>query len=638
MPIIAQVGRKALSAKCAISLVYLVLVIGAVTMVYPFLLMLATSVCNEVDYQELRIVPRYLLDDEALFVKYVNTKYGYYLDERGRNIQNLNCCYKSEFPNFRLMGAITTSIWDNQGQRQECLVDTSRSELRQRALDWREFRDGLPEIYHVRCFEEELAGRYHEFLAQRFAGDVGAMNRLYQLESPRFGLAPLPYEAPLRREWEAEETSRYVEWRHFYQGLTTRFRNPVASEKKYIEWLRQRYRTIDALNTAHDVSIERFEDTVFPSSLSLTNKQQADDWELFVRSSWPFRFLRVAGCEAEYRQFLTGHYQADVERMNRKCGTRYRTFDDVPLSETQPPPGEQRTTWNIFVQRVCPAKSLRIDSVETRWRAFVETKYRTVTALNAAHGLALRNFESIPLPYRELDRLEMGEREGEVFRSFVFGNYAKVLDFMALHGRAVFNTFLLCALAILTSLTVNPLCAYALSRFKPAYGYKVLLLLLATMAFPAEVAMIPNFVLLRQLDLLNTFAALVLPGMASGYSIFLLKGFFDSLPREIYEAATIDGAGEMRMFFQITLPLCKPIFAVLGLWAFTGAYGGFMWAFIICQKPDMWTIMVYLYQFQQGSPEYLVMAALTLASLPTLLVFVFCQNIIMRGIVIPVMK
>jgi multiple sugar transport system permease protein len=160
------------------------------------------------------------------------------------------------------------------------------------------------------------------------------------------------------------------------------------------------------------------------------------------------------------------------------------------------------------------------------------------------------------------------------------------------------------------------------------------------MAFPAEVAMIPGFLLLRDLNLLNTFGALVLPGLANGYSIFLLKGFFDSVPRELYEAADIDGAGELTKFWRITFPMSKPILAVIALNAFKMSYGGFMWAFLTCQDPKMWTIMVWLYDFQSryASEPGMCMAAFALASLPTLLVFLFCQKIIMRGIVIPTMK
>jgi multiple sugar transport system permease protein len=152
------------------------------------------------------------------------------------------------------------------------------------------------------------------------------------------------------------------------------------------------------------------------------------------------------------------------------------------------------------------------------------------------------------------------------------------------------------------------------------------------MAFPAEIAMIPAFLLLKQLNLLNTYLALILPNLVNGFYVFLLKGFFDSLPQELFEVAELEGASEARVFLTVVIPLCLPIFAVIALFAFTFAYGSFMWAFIVCQNPELWTIMVFLYELQMYNPEYLVMTALTLASLPPLIVFILAQRIIMRGI------
>ena len=153
---------------------------------------------------------------------------------------------------------------------------------------------------------------------------------------------------------------------------------------------------------------------------------------------------------------------------------------------------------------------------------------------------------------------------------------------------------------------------------------------------PFAAILIPLYFMVRGMGMLNTYWALILPGMASGFSIFLLKGFFDSLPKELYDAAAIDGASEMRIFYQITVPMAKPVLAYLALGAFTGAYGAFMYALIVCQNQRMWTIMVWLYEMQLWAPAYVQMAAFALASIPTLLVFIFAQNIIMRGIVLPV--
>ncbi|MDP7400107.1 MAG: ABC transporter permease subunit, partial [Lentisphaeria bacterium] len=115
----------------------------------------------------------------------------------------------------------------------------------------------------------------------------------------------------------------------------------------------------------------------------------------------------------------------------------------------------------------------------------------------------------------------------------------------------------------------------------------------------------------------------------------LLKGFFDSLPRELYESAEIDGASEWRMFWQITMSLSKPILSVVALQAFTVAYSNFMFALLICQDESMWTLMVWLYQLTTRSGDGVMYAALLIAAIPTFLIFAFCQNIIMRGIVVP---
>jgi multiple sugar transport system permease protein len=158
------------------------------------------------------------------------------------------------------------------------------------------------------------------------------------------------------------------------------------------------------------------------------------------------------------------------------------------------------------------------------------------------------------------------------------------------------------------------------------------------MTFPPMVTMIPNYLLMKDIGFLNTFYALIIPGMANGYSIFLLKGFFDSLPRELYEAADIDAASEFHKFWHIAMSLSKPILAVIALGAFNGAYSNFMFAVVLCPDEKMWTLMVWLVQMQAFSSRGAMMASLVLSAIPTLVVFIFAQNIILRGIVLPVEK
>ncbi|MEI6423384.1 MAG: carbohydrate ABC transporter permease, partial [Lentisphaerota bacterium] len=230
--------------------------------------------------------------------------------------------------------------------------------------------------------------------------------------------------------------------------------------------------------------------------------------------------------------------------------------------------------------------------------------------------------------------------EWRYFLNDIAKNYAAVYDYMVVRGDAFLNTVIYIAICIILSLTINPMAAYALSRFRLKWGEQILLFLLATMAFPGAVTAIPSFLLLRDLQLLNTFYALFLPGLANGMAIFILKCFFDGLPRELYEAATIDGAAEWQIFLHISLPMVTPILAINALSAFIGAYNSWEWALIVCQKESYWTIAVWLYQLSQTLRDqpFVIMAGFVAASIPTALVFIFCQKIILRGIVIPSMK
>jgi len=287
---------------------------------------------------------------------------------------------------------------------------------------------------------------------------------------------------------------------------------------------------------------------------------------------------------------------------------------------------------------IFPTEVLVVHSIDFMFRDHLRDTYRTIEEVNRELGTAYAAFEDIRLPQRDWHYLDFLKHRRAIAWEFATRNYKTVIEYIVIHGRGLINTVIYCAMAIFFALLVNPLAAYALSRYSMPGAYKILLFLMLTMAFPVMVTQIPSFLMMRQFGMLNTFWALVLPTVANGYFIFLLKGFFDSLPRELYESATLDGANEWIMFWIITMNLSKPILAVIALTAFTGAYTNFMFAFIICQDEKMWTLMVWLYQLQQRSGDGVMYASLIIAAIPTFLIFLFCQNIIMRGIVVPMEK
>ena len=628
MAIIPTVGRRNWSVRLLIVGIYSILTLGGITMVYPFLVMLSTAVKSSVDVNDYKVLPTYSYSDGALFSKYAEMKFS-------GDIDQINGYYRADFAKLENVSAPQTRPLTGG---QKALV-----------RDWNEFIKTLPIAYKQANYlpipgtshcPSRLLDAYRAFLRDRFKYDIGALNKLYLEENIGFETVFAPFERTSQREWKPEETAKMREWLKFEQSLPSDFLRVAGCDPAYATFLKEnKYEDdIAKLNAAYGTSYKSFHDIHFSPALPANPKERAD-WEEFARTMLPFRFMKVTEEAAPgYRTFLSKRYLGNIGEYNRVYRTSLTSFGQIPLPKDMPQQGTPLTDWMEFISGSAPITAIRATNSENLFRDFVIAKYGSPSAASKTYGLNLRDIRDLPAPHALADWAFVLGNHKFLRKHFLTRNYATVIGYMLLHGRAVFNTFIFCTAVIITHLIVNPCCAYALSRYNLRYAYKVLLFLLATMAFPAEVAAIPNFLLLKQLHLLNTFWALILPGMASGYFIFLLKGFFDSLPKELYEAGIIDGASEPRMFWQITVPLSKPIFAVIALGAFTSAYGAFMFAFLVCQNSKMWTMMVWLYELQILAPKYITMSALTLTAIPTLLIFVFCQNIIMRGIILPSFK
>ena len=348
-----------------------------------------------------------------------------------------------------------------------------------------------------------------------------------------------------------------------------------------------------------------------------------------------------------FRAVFLPRIHGGIESYNAKYGTSYSSFEEVPFGSRAPQNG--LGDWLLFVSKILrPDFVVLTEAGRERASAFQVSKDEFIRTLAKPEELCVVSVDTlfqswalesghgdVRIPQAALDEIAFQKSKWVWTRHFLTMNYLHVFDEILLHGRAISNTLVLVLLCVGGALIVNPLAAYALSRFKLRQGYMILVFCLATIAFPAEVTMIPVFLQMREFHLLNTFGALVLPGLANGFSIFLLKGFFDSLPKELYEAAEIDGASEWTMFWQITMSLSRPILAVIALGAFSSAYGTFFYALILAPDPKIWTIMVYIYELRMTVDAPVVYASLILTALPTLLVFVFCQNVILRGIVVP---
>ena len=498
---------------------------------------------------------------------------------------------------------------------------------------------------------------WQKHLEALFNESMDALNIAFDTDYAAFEDIPLPPPdapgselVPLWREFLAAGVlpPEAVALGHFWAPQAGAF--PVQL-RAFRNHLRGKYGTLAALNAALGTDFDAWYAVfiqppayLFPHALPGATPLAAE-FDAFKLTA-PAWCQTVLSAEGFFRKlYLKPRYSKDIAAYNAAHGTSYASYVDVPLPQRLPaaakPPEQQ--DWRDFTQTTLSplwVKNGVLDTPETRWRAWLAAKAR----LEGRGSRSELENPASPVP-RPLALPQLAHHadlfrahKAEIRRELLVRNYRTVLDYILFHGRGIVNTAVYCTLAVLLALLVNPLAAYALSRFRPARGPQILLFLMLTMAFPHMVTQIPVFVLLRQFGLLNTFAALLLPGMASGYSIFLLKGFFDSLPRDLYESAQLDGAGEWTLFWQITMRLSAPILSVIALQAFSVAYANFMYALLICQDPKMWTLMVWLYQLQQRSGPGVLQASLLLAALPTLAVFLACQRVLLRGIVVPVEK
>jgi multiple sugar transport system permease protein len=217
---------------------------------------------------------------------------------------------------------------------------------------------------------------------------------------------------------------------------------------------------------------------------------------------------------------------------------------------------------------------------------------------------------------------------------------APTLDnFRTLFGRAGMGRYFLNSLGVATALTlasglINVMAGYAFAKLRFRGRERLFAGLLTTLVIPAQVAMMPLFLLLKSLGLVNTFAGVVVPGLAGVFGIFLVRQYAMSLPDDLLEAARMDGAGEWRIFTLVVLPLLKPILVTLGLFTFLGSWNDFLWPLIVLTEGQHHTLPVALAALarERVQDNELMMAGSVVTVLPVLALFLALQRYYIQGL------
>jgi multiple sugar transport system permease protein len=213
------------------------------------------------------------------------------------------------------------------------------------------------------------------------------------------------------------------------------------------------------------------------------------------------------------------------------------------------------------------------------------------------------------------------------------GNFAEAWNYLPF-GRFILNTIFVASVGTAITLVASALSGYAFARLNFRYRGGLFVLYLSTLIVPQEVIVIPMFLVMKQLDWVNSYKALILPWAFTAFGTFLLRQFFLTVPRELEEAAKLDGCGHLRILTRIFTPIASPAFAVLAVFTFIGYWNSFLWPLIIVNDTDKMTVPLGLQLFlgQQGQRWELLMAASTIAMIPTIALVLGLQRYLVKGI------
>ncbi|RRQ73572.1 ABC transporter permease [Streptomyces griseofuscus] len=216
------------------------------------------------------------------------------------------------------------------------------------------------------------------------------------------------------------------------------------------------------------------------------------------------------------------------------------------------------------------------------------------------------------------------------------GAYTDAWDLMQL-PQHLWNTLVQAAGAWALQLVFCTAAAYALSKLRPAFGKVVLGGILATLMVPAQALVVPKYLTVADLPLLHTSLlndplAIWLPAVANAFNLYLLKRFFDQLPRDVLEAAEIDGAGKLRTLWSVVLPMSRPVLGVVSIFALVAVWQDFLWPLMVFSDTDKQPISVALVQLSQNIQLTVLLAAMVIAGIPMVALFLVFQRHIIAGI------
>ncbi|WP_042351118.1 carbohydrate ABC transporter permease [Bacillus massiliigorillae] len=232
-------------------------------------------------------------------------------------------------------------------------------------------------------------------------------------------------------------------------------------------------------------------------------------------------------------------------------------------------------------------------------------------------------------PYKEIvaGGLNILPQEGTL------DNFKYIFTKDPLFVKWIFNSFIIAGIGTIVNIIINTMSGYALARLRfPGRNY-VFLLILAVMMVPAQILLIPNYLIMKSLGLLDSYSALILPGAINFAYIFMMRQFFINFPKEVEEAAQVDGLSRTQTFFKIVFPMARPSIATQGVFVFLGFWNEFLKPLLYISSPEKYTLTLGLQTFQsQNLTQWnYIMAASVVSIIPIIILYIMLNKYFMQG-------
>lgn len=608
-----EIEKRQRANKILLFTFHVFLLVGAFVMVFPFLLMVGISLQGEANRGENGLIPRFFYDMDALAKEYALFKY----TGKGRG------------PVIRAKVDLNAD-WEAQEFYE---IDDFMSS------NYSAFFDSIPEekqalqIEDYEAFLSELDWPF--FNGYEFSVHPEYVNKwsFYNAHYEDYGGADVVPHQRSRLSWRA--------FREFRESIPPALRR--VSSPRWGTWLQKHYDTddISIISEAHD------EDYVSVDTVHLPNEvpnhpQMRADYREYVRThiSYQNLIVHVSGdYQDKWIDFLKNDLAIyDAERWLAYTGEKVERIEDIQFPSVKPEYDRVITDfWAIFVTKEVADEDIRIETKTNQLINFMQARLGTIEAANNRWGTQFQSWDELYpewfdglRTYREilehpwLIRWEVATRHFQKhFRTIMKG------------PSSFSNSLILMLMAGVVAIVVNPIAAYILSRSRVRTKNKYLLFILGTMALPMELAMVPQFLLITDLGLINNFWAVVLPTAANAFSIILLKGYYDSLPPELFEVAEMEGAREWVIFWKIGIPMSRALIAVTTLGAVVAAYSSFIPSLLYLQDPSVWPLVLELIKNSESGKNSEVMSWVVISALPTLVLYLLCHKIVERGILVP---